>query len=737
MTNAHSTFTIGKSKEYTKPTSSGQGPQIPIFSTPVTRFRFGDYSESIVKNPHFYKIEHKTVNRVTYENWLEKAGLFQLTDVPDLGEGGPQRYLPVLVRYLKTGEQRYGVAIIEMLKSWHRATLASIKKQGWTEQFIEEPAFIPLYRKHLIQGGLLKPEDSWFKSLWLDYCRNLHVWGSKPTEWRGGCHRAMPEAISKGLAAKWYPDIPEAEHWKRYAKLGFDDFWRHKEVQQNDTGYFPGPIFMLLTCGEEYLGDDRAVTDPGMQRLWNRLLAEITPDGCINPFGPNGGWNSTAAFRMFALELVAAKTRIGQYRFGAHRLMNYIQSITTSILEDTFLTEREYGQHIALSWLFADDSVKPVEPRQTSLWNERLEAARIPHTDKVLFAQRFGNPDPHPEKGHVCCSWWISGKKWPDKLILRSGWKPGDLFGIIEVHPTSFPHNAGGIMGLNYLGAAFTQVVTSKGESVENRLEITDITGRAKRQFHADKVRINENWQPGKMPDIQSSVEHFEDKPNVTTAKITVRNFDGFTAIYQREIVFVKNRFLATREIITFPDPFEARLSAIWNTRNIGRQIGTHWANTYMGSLVASNGQVEVSIPPVDLLVWFSPNAGRSLRVVDRLVDDPRATACSAQLRYEWIGNPDRNVPIVFTQVYYPHPPYKPTVATNNPGAKASFASDKLATAGASGITVIRDDYEGTILRLEMEPKRVEWVYFNPNGGSMSLSGKPIIEKYGYIVESL
>ena len=156
-----------------------------------------------------------------------------------------------------------------------------------------------------------------------------------------------------------------------------------------------------------------------------------------------------------------------------------------------------------------------------------------------------------------------------------------------------------------------------------------------------------------------------------------------------------------------------------------------------MGSLVASNGQVEVPIPPVDLLVWFSPNAGRSLRVVDRLVDDPRATACSAQLRYEWIGNPDRNVPIVFTQVYYPHPPYKPTVATNNPGAKASFANDKLATAGASGISVIRDDYEGTVLRLEMEPKRVEWVYFNPNGGSMSLSGKPIIGKYGYIVESL
>ena len=46
----------------------------------------------------------------------------------------------------------------------------------------------------------------------------------------------MPEALAKGLAAKWYPDIAEAAHWKRYAELVWDDFWRVKDLLQNDTG---------------------------------------------------------------------------------------------------------------------------------------------------------------------------------------------------------------------------------------------------------------------------------------------------------------------------------------------------------------------------------------------------------------------------------------------------------------------------------------------------------------------
>jgi len=178
-----------------------------LYSPSVERYRFGDYSPGLISDPAFYPIPQDPVTRDTYLRWLEEMDLARLADTPKQGLWGPAQFMPVLVKYVQTGKRRWGEAIIAMLKDWHRATLDEIARKGWTEQFIEEPAFIPLYRKHLIAGGLMKKDDVWFRDLWLDYCRNLHVWGTKPTEWRGGCHRSVPEALAKGLAARWYPDI--------------------------------------------------------------------------------------------------------------------------------------------------------------------------------------------------------------------------------------------------------------------------------------------------------------------------------------------------------------------------------------------------------------------------------------------------------------------------------------------------------------------------------------------------
>jgi len=492
---------------------------------------------------------------------------------------------------------------------------------------------------------------------------------------------------------------------------------------------------MLLCCGDQYLGDFRAAIDPGMQRLWKRLMVEVTPDGAVNPYGPNGGWNSTAGFRLFALELVAAKTRNGEYRYAAHKVMNYIRYQSRSIRGDAYLRDRETGQHVALAWLFADDSVKPVMPSPGPLWNERMEAARIPHTDKAVAERLFGSVDPDPDKGHICCSWWLTGKEWPDKLVLRSGWNPGDLFALVQLHPTSVPYNAGGIMGLNRFGAAFTQVVTSKGGSQENRLMVEDVAGKATRRYHPDPLRFDEEWRLGKMPDIQSEVTHFEVRPDATFARVRVKNVDGLPVVYDREFVFVKNQYLATRETITFEESFKARVAPLWNTRNIGPQVGPHWANTFMGTLVASNGQVEMDAPPVDLLVWFAPRPDCRLQVVDRLAEDPRAIACGAQLRYLWEGTPKAGDKLVFTQVYYPHPPYRPTIRSNHAGAKANYADELQATAGASGIQVVRDDAEATVLRLEMTPGKAEWVVFNPGRSGLEVAGQRIEKPYEVVRE--
>jgi hypothetical protein len=703
-----------------------------LYSPPVDRFRFGG---SDVTNPAFYPIPKEPVTRATYMQYLEEQELFDVAKSPKAGLGGPQNFVPVLVKYVETGEKHWGEAIITMLQDWHRAMLEEVAQKGWTEQFIEEPCFIPLYRKHLIAGGLMKKDEVWFRELWLDYCRNVHVWGTKPTEWRGGCHRSVPEALMKGLAAQWYPDIPEAAHWKRYAELGVEDFWRRKELAQNDTGYFPGPIFMLLCCGEQYLGDDRVLTDPDMQRLWQRLTVEVTPDGAVNPYGPNGGWNSTAGFRLFALERVAAKTGNGEYRFAAHKVMNYLRYQAGPTKSDSYLRFREAGQHVALAWLFADDAVAPAMPSPGSLWNLRMEAIRVPHTDKKVIEQLLGDPEPDPEKGHICCGFYLTGKDYPDKLVLRSGWNPGDFFALVELHPVSVPFNAGGIMGMNRWGSAFTQVVTSKGSTYENRLMVVDVDGKAKLRYHPDPVRLDPDWHAGKMHDIHSEVTHFEERPDATFARVRVKNMDGLPVIYEREFVFVKNRFLATRELITFEESFKARVAPLWNTRNVGAQIGSHWANTFMGTLVASNGQVEMNNPPADLLVWFAPREDCRLEVVDRLSEDARTLACPAQVLYVWEGTPKAGETLVFTQVYYPHAPYKPSIKSNHAGAEAVYADDLQATAGASGIKIVRDDPQASVLRLELEPGTVEWVAFNREKAPIQLGSEVSRDPLDYLME--
>lgn len=689
------------------------------YAIDVERYRFGTNPDP--KDPAFYPIPQIKVTRDTY---LQKVDAYHpevIAKNPNRGMSGPQIFAPVLAKYVQTFNSRWSNACIAMLKAFHQEMLKQVATRKWFWQFEHPAALIPLYRKHLIAGGAMTGDEIWFREMWLTYCRNLHVWDSEPVEWRGGCHRSMPEGYAKGRAAAWYPDIPEAEQWKRYSDLVFGDFWRAKDVPQNDTGYMMGPLIILICGGDQWTGDNRVFEDPGMNRLWERLLVEISPDGLINPYGPNGGWNSTGDYRIAMLERLAAKTGDGRYRFGAHKLFNYLRYQQRSPSRQGLDTAAPWLMALASIW--ADDRIKPIEPDPGSLWNTRGAAIRIPHTDKQLTDRLLGHADFRENRGHICCSWYMTGEEWPDKLILRSGWNPGDFFGLIELHPTSFPANPGGIMGLNRWGAPFTQIVTSKGASVENRLLIEDVNQEVKRRNHSDKLRIDEFWRRGSMPDIRSEMTYFEDTPQATYARVRVQNMDGLPVVYEREFVFAKNRFLATREIVTFEESFEARLAPLWNTHNVGPQIGSHWANTFIHQPVANNGTRSMKSPPVDLLVWFAPRKDCELKVIDRLIDDPRAEACPNQVRYQWEGTPAIGEQLVFTQVYFPHSPYRARATSNNPNpnARAAYANELQATAHASGIQILKDSPEVSVLRLELTPGQVEWVVFNPEMKSLQI----------------
>ena len=200
----------------------------------------------------------------------------------------------------------------------------------------------------------MAPESSWFRELGFTTV-DIYMFGIPTIEWRGLVIDRCFEALAKGLAAKWYPDIPEAGHWKKYSEQVWDDFWRVKDLFQNDTGYFQDSTRAYAFASLEWFGDNRFLADSGMQPIWQRLMAEITPDGAINPYGPNGGWNSTAALRVGVLESVASATQNGSYRFAAHKAMNYLKYQLGPTLKDGYLRNQETAPYIVLAWLAADD----------------------------------------------------------------------------------------------------------------------------------------------------------------------------------------------------------------------------------------------------------------------------------------------------------------------------------------------------------------------------------------------
>ena len=51
---------------------------------------------------------------------------------------------------------------------------------------------------------------------------------------------------------------------------------------------------------------------------------------------------------------------------------------------------------------------------------------------------------------------------------------------------------------------------------------------------------------------------HFEDHPEVTFARVEVAHMDGLPVTYSREFIFVKNYYLATREILYYEGQVQA-----------------------------------------------------------------------------------------------------------------------------------------------------------------------------------
>ncbi|MGD0090300.1 MAG: hypothetical protein ABSE73_10305 [Planctomycetota bacterium] len=647
-------------------------------------------------------VPQDAVTRETYFRWLEASGHFKYADNADKhGQYGPRHLFPVLAKYVQSGERKYGEACVQMLKAFDAWLRADVAQNGWHSMFIDEPYGLGLYERYLSRGGLLdRNKDAWFREMVLFMARNLHVWGTKPIEWRGPMHRAQCEGVMKDLAARWFSDAPEATHWKEYAQTVYQDFWRFKDCPPNDTGYYFA-IILPLAMRAELCGDDTYFTDPGMKPVWERLMLEVSPDGAVVPYGAHNGWDAHAAARLLLLEMVAAKTRDGRYRFAAHRLMNYLLYQQERFKMHHILDGPDSTERLALAYLLADDTVKPQQPDAGSCILYRKETLRMRQKSPSKY---LGPLDPSPDRNQICCGLICTDKVLPSKLVLRSGWNPGDFFALVDLFPRHDPLNAPGILGLTRWGSALTTTISAKGDSDENKLMIRDLSGKAQRK-NSDPDLADPYYQ-------ELTVPVFHDSPSATFARVTLSNYQGLPATHTREFVFIKSGLLVCRDSAAFEAAFPAEAAVVFNTQNVGPRIGAHWAVTFLNGPIAAS--IPVKNPPVDLLVWFAPSANRRLEVVDRTASDPRTTSVPAQLRYVWKGEAQPGQPIAFTQVYRPQAAVYERTKTNAPGKPVPADADP------PRIEALVDTPAVSLLRLEGDGEEIEWVLCNSQGEQVS-----------------
>ena len=227
-------------------------------------------------------------------------------------------------------------------------------------------------------------------------------------------------------------------------------------------------------------------------------------------------------------------------------------------------------EDIALASLVCDDSVAPVEPDGGSKLLGRKEILRL--TDRQA-------KDLFPEAGGVDCNMFMSQKMMPTSWCSAAAgsratctcWSSA-IRGTTRLNPTA-------IVGLERYSASFAEMTSEKFVSRENAVHITDLSGTAtylgKKEFKGPR-RLPVGWAG-----METTVPVFSDHALATHALIRVKGYMGYEATHEREILFVKNRFVLVRDETAAADTFRAEVGPVWNTQHVGQPRGEHWLNTW------------------------------------------------------------------------------------------------------------------------------------------------------------
>ena len=114
-------------------TNAAALPQVQLLGAPtryavdVERYRFGAPPD--VRTPNFYPIPRDAVSRETYLRCIDELNPSEIARHPNRGMDGPQAFMPVLAKYVQTGDSTWAEACGAMLRAFHAEMLRQVAER--------------------------------------------------------------------------------------------------------------------------------------------------------------------------------------------------------------------------------------------------------------------------------------------------------------------------------------------------------------------------------------------------------------------------------------------------------------------------------------------------------------------------------------------------------------------------------------------------------------------------------
>jgi len=586
-----------------------------------------------------------------------------------VGMWGVFSALPAYALYKYTGDKQYLETGLGFLQHGHEANAKQTPAIHWPTQY----RIVELY---LNDPTVPEKDKVWLREFIPRVIAS--VWEkSRPEEW-GAMNRSLMWAEFLDIAAKLLPNSPHAPKWKAYAELNWQSWWPYRDHWENSSDYNAGLIEYLSWAAWR---DPKHLKDPEVAKLVEREMYEVTPAGAFPGYGDANPWNLSSYARIPLLERMATVTRDGRFKWAARRLFDYADRQ----MEDLFSWHLIYdgaASNCAWAYLYADDTVAEKQPVIKSRITRRKAFEAVPKDDP-LRAELL--------QKHGITGVYLRMKEGTtlNKLILRAGASPFAPAGMIELCSDA-GHHASTVPNLNYLMCERSILLcdlgyTERGPEYHNVVFIEDLTGIAP-EARAEVVTV---------PTLATGAQ-------ATYAVVNVDNYKKWPVTNNRRVLFTNDGLVLVKDLVTFRRPFVARVRQQWQTRQITPKAGANWANTNIPwvmntGLGLGSGYQRWLNPAWDLLVYFTPQAGRDFEVHDRSLENIwQAIPLRISQRYR--GLPEKDKPLHFTTLLWPHKP--------------ELDVEKY----VKRIHVLHDDPSVTAFRVDVTDRRRIYIGINDTG---------------------